>query len=205
MARASLSQKSSTRVEPPYGGMSASDAELVARIQTGDTVAFEVLMRRHFRMAFLIAFAQLGNRADAEDLCQDAFVRCWERIGECRDPARVSAWLARMVRNMAHNRREFLQLRSTDALDPASHSSGDRTDSAAEREDLRRRLNAALRTLSDVQREVVLLHDLEGWKHDEIAERLGISTMMSRRHLSDARKRMRSKLADLATFAHDHD
>ena len=67
------------------GGMSEPDAELVARIQVGDTAAFELLMRRHFRMAFLIAFAQLGNRADAEDVCQDAFVRCWERVGECRD------------------------------------------------------------------------------------------------------------------------
>jgi RNA polymerase sigma-70 factor (ECF subfamily) len=171
----------------------------------GDTAAFEVLMRRHFRMAFLIAFAQLGNRAEAEDVCQDAFVRCWERIAECREPARVSAWLARMVRNMAHNRREFLHVRRADALDAASHVSGDRADTAAVRDDLRRRLTAALRTLSEVQREVVLLHDLEGWKHDEIAQRLGISTLMSRRHLSDARKRMRSELADLATFAHDYD
>lgn len=185
--------------------MSEPDAELVARIQVGDTAAFELLMRRHFRMAFLIAFAQLGNRADAEDVCQDAFVRCWERVGECRDPARVGAWIARIVRNMSHNRREFLHLRRADALDAGSHVAADRTDAGAERSELRQRITAALQSLPATQREVVLLHDLEGWKHAEIADRLGISELMSRRHLSDARRRLRSSLADLATMVTDHD
>jgi RNA polymerase sigma factor (sigma-70 family) len=183
----------------------SSDGELVARIRNGDAAAFETLMRRHFRMAYLVAFAQLGNRADAEDVCQDAFVRCWEHIDECRAPERVSAWLATIVRNLAHNRREFLHLRRVEVLDPAGLLSKSRTESRAEREDLWRRLTTALLLLSDVQREVVLLHDLEGWKHDEIAERIGISTLMSRRHLSEARKRLRLQLADLATYAHDHD
>jgi RNA polymerase sigma factor (sigma-70 family) len=184
--------------------MADSDAELVARIRMGDTAAFEVLMRRHWRMAFLVAFAQLGDRADAEDVCQDAFLRCWERIDDCRNAARVSAWIARIVRNTAHNRREFLHVRRTEALDDAHHVA-QRADNAAERDDLRRRLESALRTLTHVQREVVLLHDLEGWKHDDIAERIGISTLMSRRHLSDARKRLRVQLADLATLPYDDD
>lgn len=185
--------------------MADSDAELVARIRMGNTAAFEILMRRHFRMAFLVAFAQLGNRADAEDVCQDAFVRCWERIDDCRDPARVGAWIARIVRNMGHNRREFLQVRSTEPLEGVRQSSVERADAAAETSDLRRRLASALQTLTYVQREVVLLHDLEGWKHDDIAERIGISTLMSRRHLSDARKRLRAHLADLATLPYDDD
>jgi RNA polymerase sigma factor (sigma-70 family) len=185
--------------------MTDSDADLVARIRMGDTAAFEVLMRRHFRMAFLVAVAQLGNRADAEDVCQEVFVRCWERIDDCRDPARVSAWIARIVRNMAHNRREFLHVRRTESLDGADRVVAERADSAAEMSDLRRRLESALQTLTHVQREVVLLHDLEGWKHDDIAERIGISTLMSRRHLSDARKRLRAQLADLATLPYDDD
>lgn len=163
-------------------------------------------MRRHFRMAFLVAFAQLQDRAESEDVCQDAFVRCWERIADCRDPARVSAWIATMVRNMAHNRREFIGVRRAEPIESAmSAASRDRTDAPAARSELRARLNHALGALTPVQREVVLLHDLEGWKHDEIATRLDTSSMMSRRHLSDARKRLREILGDLKTLELDHD
>jgi RNA polymerase sigma-70 factor (ECF subfamily) len=182
-----------------------SDAELVARIQSGDAAAFETLMRRHFRMAFLIAFAQLGNRADAEDVCQDAFIRCWERMLDCRDPSRVASWIAAIVRNTAHNRRAYLGVRETDSLDPAALAAPRRPDVDAERSDLRARLSGALGSLSPVQREVVLLHDLDGWKHAEIAERLDLSAAMSRRHLSDARTRLRELLGDLLTLEPDHD
>jgi RNA polymerase sigma-70 factor (ECF subfamily) len=186
--------------------MTEPDAILVARIRSGDAAAFEILMRRHFRMAFIVAFALVNNRADAEDVCQDAFLRCWERIADCRDPARVSGWIASIVRNTAHNRRESLRVRHTEPIDAGAHvASPARSDAAAERHELRTQLTAALQTLSSVQREVVLLHDLEGWKHAEIAARLDLSGMMSRRHLSDARKKLRALLADLPTLEPDHD
>jgi RNA polymerase sigma-70 factor (ECF subfamily) len=186
--------------------MTEPDAELVRRIRSGDTAAFEILMRRYFRMAFIVAFAQLDNRADAEDVCQDAFFRCWERIGECREPERVSAWVATAVRNTAHNRRAMLRVRETQPIDEgAGVEAPDRTDARAERGELRSRLSAALDTLSATQREVVLLHDLEGWRHADIATRLGISETMSRRHVSDARKRLRTLLRDLPTLDQDHD
>jgi RNA polymerase sigma-70 factor (ECF subfamily) len=183
-----------------------SDAELVARIRSEDAAAFEILMRRHFRMAFLVAFAQLGDRTDAEDVCQDAFLRCWERIDDCREPARVSAWIATIVRNAAHNRRDYLRVRLAEPIDAAAAiASVSATDAGAERHELRARLTRALRELSPTQREIVLLHDLEGWKHGEIATRLDLSELMSRRHLSDARKRLRILLSDLATLESDHD
>jgi RNA polymerase sigma-70 factor (ECF subfamily) len=186
--------------------MSPSDETLVALILTHDTAAFEVLMRRYFRMAFLVAFAHVGNRQDAEDVCQDAFVRCWEHMRECRDPRRVSGWIMSIVRNTAHNRREYLSIRATEQLDAGlSVAAPGRPDRDAAMEDLRSRLTTALLTLPSTQREVVLLHDYEGWKHTEIAERLGISELMSRRHLSDGRKRLRGQLADLASRETDHD
>jgi RNA polymerase sigma-70 factor (ECF subfamily) len=182
------------------------DTELVARIRSGDAAAFEVLMRRHFRMVFLVAFAHLQDRAEAEDVCQDTFIRCWERIAECREPARVAGWIARIARNMAHNRREFLGVRRAQPLEaPLGLVAAERADALTERNALRARLVSALRALSPVQREVVLLHDLEGWKHDEVAARIGVSTMMSRRHLSDARRRLREKLGDLDGLELDHD
>lgn len=186
--------------------MEESDAELVSRIRDGDAAAFEVLMRRYFRMAFLVAFAQLGNRADAEDVCQDAFLRCWERISDCRDPSRVGSWIVTIVRNTAHNRREYLQVRGTEPLEAGANvASSTRPDQNAYRAELRSRLTVALRSLSAVQREVVLLHDLEGWKHAEVAARLDVTETMSRRHLSDARKRLRELLGDPPTLEPDHD
>jgi RNA polymerase sigma-70 factor (ECF subfamily) len=186
--------------------MEPSDAELVSRICQKDAAAFEVLMRRHFRAAFLVAYAQIGSREDAEDVCQDAFLRCWDRMPECRDPARVGSWIVTIVRNAAHNKRESIRVRATEPIEiGANVASPDRPDHAVDRAELRSRLTGALMSLSPVQREVVLLHDLEGWRHAEVASRLGLSETMSRRHLSDARKRLRQLLDDLPTLEPDHD
>lgn len=152
------------------------------------------------------AFAHLNNRADAEDVCQDAFFQCWRRIGECRTPSRVAAWIAAIVRNAAHYRRDFLRVREAEPMHVASHvATPRRPDVDAERGELRSRLRAAIAQLTPTAREVLLLHDLEGWKHAEIASRLDIGETMSRRHLSDGRRRLRELLGDLPTLEVDRD
>ena len=186
--------------------MTESDASLVARVRTGDAAAFELLMRRYFRAAYLVALARVGERADAEDVCQEAFLRSWERIDECREPDRYAAWLLRIVRNTALNRREYLGVRATQSLDDVGPlPSSVRSDARTEQRELRAALLSALAQLTVTQREVVLLHDLEGWPHADIASRLEISEVMSRRHLSDARKRLRVLLVDLSTWTPDHE
>src|SRR4051812_44929126 len=186
--------------------MTESDASLVARVRTGDAAAFESLLRRHFRAAYLVALAQVGEPAEAEDVCQEAFLRSWERIHECRDPDRFAAWLVRIVRDAAFNRREYLAVRAADALHESTPAaSPERPDRHSEQAELRATLQRALAQLPIRQREVVLLHDLEGWPHGEIAARLEISTLMSRRHLSDARKRLRDLLGDYSALMPDHD
>lgn len=186
--------------------MTESDASLVARVRLGDSAAFEALLRRHFRAAYLVALSRVGERADAEDVCQEAFLRSWESIQECRDPSRFSAWLIRIVRNTALNRREYLDVRAADSLDELTPiASASRTDHHTDQEELRATLQRALAQLPEAQREVVLLHDLEGLPHDEVAARLDLSVLMSRRHLSDARKRLRAILGDYATLMPDHD
>lgn len=171
------------------------DALLVARSLDGDPSAFEILVRRHFRAAYVIALALTGERADAEDVCQDAFVRCWERLHECHSPDRFVAWMMRIVRNQAHNRRDYLHVRRSSSLDAAGGVASTHSPARdAERSEIAEHLLRALSHLSAVRREVVLLHDLEGWRHREIAEALGISDMMSRRHLMDARRLLRERL-----------
>ena len=186
--------------------MAESDARLVARAREGDAGALEALLRRHFRAAYVVALALTGEPADAEDVCQEAFVRCWERLGDCRDPERFVAWLMRIVRNTAHNYRDYLAVRRAEPLSDALRAGRDASPAlAAGRAELADRLRSALAELAEEQREVVLLHDLEGWPHRDIAAALGISELMSRRHLSDARRTLRTILGGYAALETDHD
>jgi RNA polymerase sigma-70 factor, ECF subfamily len=183
-----------------------SDASLVRRALAGDVAALDVLLRRHARAAYLVALARVGEPADAEDACQEAFVRCVEHLRDCRTPEHFGAWLMQIVRNTSHNWREHLRVRATEPLadHPNLHGSP-HADDRALRAELRAELWRALDGVTPVQREVVLLHDLGGMRHDEVASRLGISTTMSRRHLSDARKTLRASLSHYRTIDPDHD
>jgi RNA polymerase sigma-70 factor (ECF subfamily) len=172
----------------------ASDAELVARSITGDEAAYAALARRHYRAAFAVALARTGHRSDAEDVCHDAFVRAAERLEECRHPDRFAHWLCTIVRNQAINHVARAFVRRTTELTP-EHAAG-RDDPARQIEitELREQLEHALAALTPVQREIVLLHDLEGWAHADIAKSVGTSEGMSRQHLFNARRRLRQAL-----------
>lgn len=177
--------------------MAESDATLVGRARQGDAQAFDALARRHLGAAYAVALAQLGEPADAEDVCQDAFVTALKRIEECRNPAQFAAWFLTIVRNRARDHRRWRQVRDALPLDQAgeaaSGNAGPHED--AERSELRDDLLEAVRALPETQREVVLLFDVEGWSHREIGEKLGISEGSARVHLHNARKGLRSRLA----------
>lgn len=170
-----------------------SDRALVARALRNDARATEQLVRRHLRAAVAVAMAVLGDRADAEDVAQEGLVTAIERLDSCRDPDRFVGWLLRIVRHRALNARMRGRLheRSVEQLAPSEPAL---SDSDAERLGLRKRLLQGLERLSPEQREVVVLHDLEGWTHGEIAEALEISEVMSRQHLFVARRAMREFL-----------
>ncbi len=178
------------------------DAQLVERARRGDAAAFEALVRRHYRAAYAVALSAVGQAMDAEDVCQDAFVRALQRLDELRDPGRFAAWLLRIVRNLAANYRSYRRVRSAQPLDQVSAASESDTAREAERSELRQELEAAIAELSPAQREVVLLHDLEGWKHREIADSLGLSEGMSRQHLFNARRKLRERLG--VKFLEEH-
>jgi RNA polymerase sigma-70 factor (ECF subfamily) len=177
---------------------SVTDASLVEQARSGSTEAFEELVRRHFRAAYAVALAILGNQMDAEDVCQDGFLKALERLDDCRNPDKFAAWIVQIVRNRARNYRAYHKVR--DAVPLEFIVAGAQDDSArdVERSELRGRLEDALGTLSDVQREVVLLHDMEGWKHREIAQALRISEVSARQHLFVARKQLRESLGPQA-------
>ena len=181
----------------------SSDAQLVERTLAGDTSAYAELVRRYRRAALARALAVLEEQPEAEDVAQESFVQAYDQLGSCRDPERFGGWLLTIVHRSALNRLRTIKRRRAVPLEPERDSVGDygtRSNDAAaamERSDARRSLLAALRQLSPVQREVVLLADLEDWSHVEIAEKTGLSVTMSRRHLSDARRKLRALLSSM--------
>lgn len=175
--------------------MPSETADLVRSARAGDAAAFEQLVRLHLRAAYSVAFAVTNDPNDAEDVTQDAFVAALERLEECKDPDRFSGWLLRIVRNRALNLRRAQTVRTaqplSDMTDAVSASNPEHDTSRAL---LREDLTAALGELTETQRQVVLLHDLEGYKHREIGDVLGISEGASRFHLSTARATLRGLL-----------
>ena len=168
--------------------------ELVLRARAGDSEAFEQLVRLHMRAAYTVALGVTNDDADAEDVVQDAFITALERLDDC-EPARFSGWLLSIVRNRALNFRRAQTIRAVSPLqiaENATSSSNPERDTA--RSELRAELTGAMAQLTETQRQVVLLHDLEGYKHREIGELIGISEGASRFHLSTARAALRGLL-----------
>jgi RNA polymerase sigma-70 factor (ECF subfamily) len=175
--------------------MAISDAQLVAQVLQGRAAAFEALVRRHLESTWAIALAWTGDPDDAEDVCQDAFVSALERLPGLRDRERFAAWLAAIVRNRARNVVRNRSAREALPLDAASAASLEDPARDAERAGLRRDLDAALDGLTATQREVLLLHDVEGWRHGEIAVRTGLAEGTIRYHLHRARRSLRRRLS----------
>lgn len=182
-----------------------ADAALVKRARRGDGTAFETLVRRHYRAAYAVALAMSGNAMDAEDVCQDAFMKALSRLDDCRHPERFVAWLLQTVRNRAHNVRDYQRIRAGVSLDHVNVSSPSDSARVVLRSELRARLEAAIAELPPRDREVVLLHDLEGWRHRAIATSLGTSEGRSRQHLFHARKRLRELLGPELVQEYLHD
>ena len=143
--------------------------------------------------------ASPNTTSAAEDAVQDAFVAALRRLEDCRPGEKFRPWLLTIVRNRAIDLRRRQRVRRADSLDvvgetvAAPPGLGPLRD--AERADVRAHLERALATLTDVRREVVLLHDLEGWSHREIGTHLGLAEGTVRAHLFWARRDLRRRLS----------
>ena len=175
----------------------ASDGALVAQAREGSREAAGELVRRYLSGCRAIALAIAGDVTLAEDACQDGLVYAIAHLRDCREPERFGAWLRQIIRSHTRTRLRSQRRRRLEPIERAENvASRSDTSHGAERGELRRAILAALDTLSEVRREVVLLHDLEGWTHREIAERMELPEGTVRSHLHLARRAMRLKLAD---------
>jgi len=167
---------------------------LVARAQSGDQDGFAGLVRIHQRRAYLVARAVVMTHEDAEDAVQDAFVRAYRALDRFEPGQSFGAWLNRIVVNAALDLSRRGKVRVTDELSDAFPSAF--RDPAVDAE-LRERLRAALATLPERARAVLVLHDIEGFTHAEIGELLGIPGGTARSDLHHARRTLKTLLADL--------
>jgi RNA polymerase sigma-70 factor (ECF subfamily) len=199
-------------------GTEASDAELVRGVAAGNTAAFETLMRRHNRTVYRAARAILRDDAEAEDAVQEAYLQAYSAIGSFRAEAKLSTWLARIAANEAlqrlrkrSRRAQIVPLQSGAAPEAlAEIPDTDMThtpESAAERAQLRRLLEAQIDALPDDYRTVFVLRAVEEMSAEEAAVVLQIPAATVRSRFFRARSLLREALAakiDLAcedTFA----
>ncbi len=181
---------------PTAGASEPTVPDLVARAQRGDVDAFGVLYRQHESRVFAICLRLAGDRQRARELMHDAFVRAWERLGTYRGDAAFGTWLHRLTVNVVleaarrdQRRTARVELAEDDESMvgvPASGVSDPLT---------RMALEEAIASLPPNARLVFVLHDVEGFAHDEIAAQMGLASGTVRAHLHRARQLLMQRLA----------
>jgi RNA polymerase sigma-70 factor (ECF subfamily) len=186
------------RVAPPIAFVVTdspvpADADLVRRAQARDHLAFEQLYRTHVGRVYAVCRRMTANVTHAEELTQRTFLTAWEKLPHFRGESAFSSWLHRVAVNAvlaflrAEHRREA-RVFTTDDLTLfetplATVPAGTRLD-----------LEAAIATLPPQARAVFVLHDVEGWRHEEIATELGVATGTTKAQLHRARKLLQEAL-----------
>lgn len=172
----------------------AATLECIRRAQAGDVAAFETLYREHSPRIFALCIRlKGGDRREATELMQDVFVRVWRRLSTFRGDSAFSSWLHRLaVNTMLENARSekrrvarVLSMEDTAALPGAARSSG---------VDLRVEMEEAVASLPKGARIAFVLHDVEGYQHQEIAEQLSVSVGTVKAQLHRARRLLRDRL-----------
>ena len=174
-----------------------SDLELARASAAGDTAAFERIYQQHNRRVFSLCLRMLGNATEAEDLTQDVFVQLFRKIGSFRGDSAFTTWLHRMTVNqvLMHFRKRGVRYESTtdDGELPTLVAVGtDRPSHMPIIDNIA--LERAIAELPPGYRTVFILHDVEGYEHEEIARQLGCTVGTSKSQLHKARLRIRTLL-----------
>lgn len=161
----------------------------IERARDGDSAAVGELYEQHASRVYAIVRRVCGDAQQAEDLAHEAWVRVFTALPTFRGDSRFSTWLHRIAVNVALSDRRLRKRRPEAPLEESMLGSA-----GGERPMLRMRLEAAIDQLPPGMREVLVLHDVEGYKHREIAEMLGIAPGTCKSQLFKARARMRELL-----------
>ena len=179
------------QAEPTVLAPTASLA--VRRAQQGDVAAFEQLYRENLGRVYALCMRLCGDPGRAEELTQDVFVRAWEKIGSFEGKSAFSTWLHRLAVNVVLGDRRSEKVRVAKVMvtdDLESYETPSRSHDPYDAIDLER----AIAALPPGARAVLVLHDVEGYKHEEIAEMQGTAVGTCKAQLHRARKLLREML-----------
>jgi RNA polymerase sigma-70 factor (ECF subfamily) len=183
----------------PHDASSRDEAEIIGAVRAGDSRAFDELVGRYMRRAFAVAYRLLGQRQDAEDVVQDAFLAALIKIETFDRRRPFGPWLLRIVVNRAINMRKARTLRHAEPIPETATSGGESPAEAAERSERRDALQRALAQLPDQQRWIVELFEIDGFTGPEIADMFDLADGTVRWHLHAARQTLRTALGPFAT------
>lgn len=171
---------------------------LITQVLDGDRGAARMLYDAHVQRVYRLVFRLCGDEDLSHDLTQDVFIRAFDQLSRFRGEAAFSTWIHRIAVSVTLNAmRKVRRLRTRElSLEGASHVP-DETRAPSDPE-LQERLTRAIEALPPGGRASVILHDIEGYTHVEIAAMLGIAVGTSKARLFDARVKLRQALADYA-------
>ncbi len=176
---------------------SLPDGDLVRRVRAGEVELYRILVERYRQEFGRYASAMLdGDRDEAADALQDAFIRAYDSLATCRDPDRFKAWLFRIVSNQCHNARKrrkgHVSLdRAVDrGVEPAAREE-------SERAEISEILELAMKTLTEEQRESFILKHVDGRSYAEIAELLSVGEDALKMRVYRARDELKKKIEEL--------
>lgn len=186
-----------------------SDKELVLQSQKGDLSAFDQLVRRYYPKIYGLVYNMTGNREDAEDVVQDVFVKAHTKLGSFRGKSQFYTWIYRIALNRTINFRKKRTRKAALRLDDINPDV--KQDEAFTRlfsqetpfrrvklNELQKKMNAAIQTLSDKHKQAVILHDIQGMPHEEIAKIMKCSVGTVRSRLFYARRKLQEELTEFA-------
>lgn len=170
------------------------DFELIERIAEGDARAYRTLVERHLKGVHAFATRLLGDRAEAEDVCQETFARVWKGASTFSPRAKPSTWLYRIARNLAVDR--LRRRRETSEVDPDAAAASGRPSEHLERKRLAEAVQRALAELPERQRSAVTLSHHHGMSHEEIAGVLDVGVRAVESLLARGRRKLRELLSE---------
>jgi len=175
----------------------ATDGEVVRAVLAGNVERYAVLVGRYRDRYARYAARMLGSRDAAEDAVQDALVRAFDHLADCRDPDKFAGWLFLILRNrcFAERRRRTREGRSLELADEA-FAAPDRPDGNVEQAESARALEQALGHLTSQQRDVFVLKHVEGLPYDEIAQLTGATVASLKMRMHRAYDRLRELLKE---------
>ena len=182
----------------PAPGSQVDDQQLIGRIQAGDPAAERQFFETYADRIHRIVYRFVGDPEAAQDCVQETFIRAFDRLGTFRGESALGTWLGAIAVSVAPN---ALRGRKRDEKRHAPWEAAETVAAPAARvsePDLKTRLHAEIDQLPEGYRIVFLLHDVEGYTHEEIGTMLGVQSGTSKAQLFRARARLRDRLADFA-------